>query len=159
MSTVPSARIDRWRLNSAPEHWFFVPEFGLKHNVPDPKSNIHLGGDKLLAGDKLEPYVEAQKLMLCRKYDQPIFAGPQTSVLLADQVDESILLLIRHQPMRGSSVFQVQTYVRIEKWIGIVTLTTTDVYLRQVRPDYERFLAMLTILPEDLDIATQSNPQ
>lgn len=149
MSTLASARIGRWGISSAPAGWFFVPDFGLRHNVPDPASNIHLNGDTLLAGDKLQPYVEAQMAMLSRKFDQPDFAGPQPSKLLAGQADESMLLLIRHQPMRGTGVVQVQTYVRVAKWIGIVTLTTTDRSLQRVRPDYEAFLKLLTILTDD----------
>ena len=149
MSSATSARIDRWQINAAPAGWFFVPEFGLRHDAPDPVSNIYLNGDTLLAGDTLEPYVEAQMAMLRRKYDQPVFAGPQPSKLLADQAEESMLLLIRHQAMRSISVLQVQTYVRIAKWIGIVTLTTTDRSVQQVRPDYEQFLTMLTLVAEN----------
>ena len=87
--------------------------------------------------------------MLSRKFDQPDFAGPQPGKLLAEQADESMLLLIRHQPMRGTGVIQVQTYGRVAKWIGIVTLTTTDRSLQRVRPDYEEFLKLLTILTVD----------
>ena len=50
--------------------------------------------------------------------------------------------------MRGISVLQVQTYVRRAKWIGIVTLTTVDRTLPQVRPDYEQFVASLIIAEE-----------
>lgn len=150
MNTLASARIGHWQFDGAPPGWFFVPDFGLRHNVPDPASNIHLNEDTLLAGNALEPYVEAQKAMLLRKYDQPVFAGPQPAKLLSGQTDESMLLLIRHQSMRGTSVLQVQTYVRLQKWIGIVTLTATDRSIRQVRPDYEQFLGMLTVLTSDL---------
>lgn len=146
MSTTASARVGQWQINAAPAGWFFVPDFGLRHDVASPASNIHLNADTLLAGDTLKPYVEAQMQMLSRKYDQPTFAGPQSTKLLADQADESMLLLIRHQPMRGTTVLQVQTYVRLAKWIGIVTLTTADRSIQQVRPDYERFLTMLTVV-------------
>ncbi len=142
---IASARIGRWQIARAPKNWFFVPDFGLKHNTPDPASNVTVKDDALLAGNKLEPYIEAQKTMLERTYDSPMFAGPQPTKLLADQADESMLLLIRHQPMRGTSVLQVQTYVRLDNWIGIITLTTTDRMIQQVRPDYEQFIASLTI--------------
>ena len=145
MNTIASASIDRWQIRSAPAGWFFVPDFGLRHNAPDPASNIHLGGDLLLAGNKLEPYVEAQKSMLLRKYDQPVFGGPQPTRLLADQVEEGMMLLLKHQPMHGLSVLQVQTYVRRGTWIGIITLTTTERALQQVRGDYEQFVASLSI--------------
>ena len=144
-AAIASARIGRWVVSSAPANWFFVPGFGLRHNTPDPTSNITVKDDVLLAGDKLEPYIEAQKIMLGRTYDQPAFAGPQPATLLAKDVDESMLLLIRHQPLRGTSVLQVQTYVRLGKWVGIITLTTVDRMLAQIRPEYEQFVASLTI--------------
>ncbi len=146
-TAVSSANIGRWTMSFAPANWFFVPGFGLRHNTPDPASNISVKEDTLLAGDKLEPYIEAQKIMLGKTYDQPTFAGPQPAKLLADRADESMLLLIRHQPLRGTSVLQVQTYVRLDKWIGIITLTTVDRMLVQVRPEYEEFVASLTIAP------------
>ena len=146
--TEASPRINRWRITAAPPGWYFVPDFGLRHNASDPTSNIHLGADVLLAGNTLLPYIEAQKDMLARRYDTPVFAGPQPNRLLADRTDEAMLLLIRHQPGRGLSVLQVQTYVRLAKWIGIATLTTTDGMLHQVRPDYEAFLTSLHIEPE-----------
>lgn len=143
-----SASIGRWIITSAPAGWLFVPDFGLRHNIPDPASNISIKEDVLLAGNKLQPYVDAQKIMLARTYDNPVFAGPQPAKLLAEQTDEIMLLLIRHQPMRGTSVLQVQTYVRCGTWLGIITLTTIDRLLAQVRPDYEQFVASLAIAAE-----------
>lgn len=148
-SRAASARIGRWLITAAPAGWFFEPGFGLRHNTPHPASNITVKEDSLLAGTELAPYVEAQKIMLARTYDNPTFAGPQPATLLAGQVDESMLLLIRHQTMRGATVMQVQTYVRQGKWLGIITLTTVAEMLPQVRSQYEQFVASLTVAEEE----------
>jgi hypothetical protein len=47
------------------------------------------------------------------------------------------------------SVFQVQHYVRSNRWIGIVTLTTLESELLKIRPEFEQFLKMLRIAPEE----------
>ena len=148
MSGADAARIGRWIISAVPGGWFYMPDFGLRHNSPYPTSNITVKDDTLLAGNKLEPYIQAQINILRRTYLDPAFAGPQASVLLRTEVDESMLLLIRHQPVNGSSVMQVQTYVRLATWLGIITLTTTDRNLPRDRPDYERFVASLRIAPE-----------
>jgi hypothetical protein len=44
-------------------------------------------------------------------------------------------------------MLHVQTYVRVGRWVGIITLTTVEAYLKVVRPDYEAFLKGLRILP------------
>ncbi len=148
MSGADAARIGRWIISAVPGGWFFVPDFGLRHNSPYPTSNITVKDDILLAGDKLEPYIQAQITILRRTYLNPAIAGPQTSGSLRTEVDESMLLLIRHQPVNGTGVMQVQTYVRLAAWLGIITLTTTDRNLQRNRPDYERFVASLKIAPE-----------
>ena len=144
-----SARIGRWIISSVPASWFFVPDFGLRHNSPYPTSNITVKDDVLLAGNRLEPYIQAQIGILRRTYLDPVFAGPKPVALLKIDVDETMMLLIRHQPVNGTSVMQVQTYVRLGAWIGIITLTTVDQFIRQVRPDYECFISLLTVAPED----------
>ena len=144
-----SARIGRWLISSVPASWFFIPGFGLRHNSPYPTSNITVKDDVLLAGNRLEPYIQAQITILRRTYLDPAFAGPQPAALLKVDVDETMLLLIRHQPVNGTRVMQVQTYVRLQSWIGIITLTTVEQSVRQVRPDYERFIASLAIAADD----------
>ncbi len=120
----------------------------MRHNSPYPSSNITVKDDVLLAGNALQPYIKAQITILKRTYLDPVFAGPQPTELISG-VDEAMLLLIRHKPLNGTSVMQVQTYARIDKWIGILTLTSTDNQLLNVRKDYERFVRTLAIAEAD----------
>ncbi len=147
--TDPNAavRIGRWILSSVPASWFYVPGFGLRHNSPYPTSNITVKEDVLLAGNKLQPYVDAQITILKRTYLDPSFAGPQPIKLLA-QAEETMLLLIRHQPLNGVSVMQVQTYARVANWLGIITLTTVEQSVTSLRRDYEQFVQSLAIASE-----------
>jgi hypothetical protein len=55
------------------------------------------------------------------------------------------MLMLKHQPLNQMSVIQVQHYMRSEKWIGIITLTTLESELLKVRPDFEQFLKLVRI--------------
>lgn len=138
-------RMGRWEVRSVPAGWFFVPDFGLRHAGPPPISNITVKDDSLLGGDKLEPYIKVQMDILRRTFLDPVFSGPQPSSLTAGE--ETMLLLIRHQTAEGPRLLQVQTYVRERRWIGIITLTTTEAKLAELRPDYEWFVRSLGIVP------------
>lgn len=59
------------------------------------------------------------------------------------------MLMLRHKPLDQVSVFQVQHYMRSKRWIGIVTLTTLESELLKIRPEFEQFLKMLRIAPEE----------
>ena len=143
-----SARMGRWIVSTVPANWSFEPGFGLRHNSPtQPASNITVVDDVLLGGDKLEPYVKAQMEILKGRFKDPVFGGPQPSALFP--ADEALMLLIRHPEHEGKRVLQVQTYVRIEHWLGIITLSTLEQMLTTVRKDYEQFVASLKVAPPD----------
>ena len=112
-------------------------------------SNICLTEDVLLAGDKLAPYVLAQVDILKRQFADPQFAGPTPSEMLAATgVEQGCLLLIRHGPLGGNEVVQLQVYGLLGKWIGIVTLTALKQNIGLVRKDFELFLAALRVSPK-----------
>ncbi len=145
-----TARMGRWKISSVPAGWWFVPDFGLRHQADgDPPSNITVIDDVLLAGDKLEPYIATQVEILKGRFTEPVFAGPQKSALFP--ADECMLLMIRHPPQNGVRILQVQTYVRIQRWLGIITLTTQERNLPGVRKDYEQFVASLRVASETTD--------
>ena len=151
-----AVRMGRWEIPAIPANWWFVPDFGLQHNTTaQPPSNITIKDDILLAGDKLEPYILAQIEILKGRFQNPVFAGPQPSPLYP--ADETMMLLIRHPPHNGVNLLQVQTYVRSGRWLGIITLTTTEQMLSSVRKDYEQFVGWLKIAPaEELAAGTAS---
>ncbi|MGH9587183.1 MAG: hypothetical protein ACRD3F_09550, partial [Acidobacteriaceae bacterium] len=75
----------------------------------------------------------------------PVIAGP--APLAYPGATEAALLMIKHQPLNQTQVFQVQHYIRMEKWIGIATLTTLQTELLKVRPDFDQFMKLLKIEP------------
>ena len=101
--------------------------------------------DELLAGDQLVLYIHAQITIMKRTFKDPIIAGPVPSQFRG--AEDCSMLMLKHQPMNQMSVFQVQHYMRNDRWIGVVTLTTLESELLKVRPDFEQFLKLLRIAP------------
>lgn len=138
------ARIGRWIIPAIPFGWTWMPDFGIQRAGENiTPGNIYLKEDDLLAGDSLLPYIQTQIAIMKRTFLEPTIAGP--APLEYAGAEEAAMLMLRHQPMNQVSVIQVQYYVRISKWIGIATLTTTATDLLKVRPDFEQFMKLLQI--------------
>lgn len=166
MSTAPgqaasqdtAAHIGRWIIPAIPFGWTWVPGFGIQRGGENvPPSNVYLKEDELLAGNQLTLYIQAQITVMQRTFKNPAIAGPVPAQFPG--ADDCAMLMLRHQPLNQVSVFQVQHYMRSNRWIGIVTLTTLESELLKVRPEFEQFLKMLRIDPEEpAPTATISSP-
>lgn len=148
-SHAGAARIGRWIITAIPAGWTWIDGFGIQRSGENiTPSNVYLKEDEMLAGDQLILYIQTQITVMKRTFKDPVIAGPAPSQFFPG-TQESAMLMLKHQPMNQVSVFQVQHYVRNGRWIGIVTLTTLESELLKVRPDFERFLKMLSIAPEE----------
>ncbi len=142
-----AARIGRWIIPAIPFGWTWVPEFGIQKQAEGVvPSNVYLREDELLAGNQLALYIKAQITIMKRTFLDPVIAGPAS--IEFPGAAEAALLMLKHQPMNQVSVFQVQHYVRSGKWIGIATLTTIESELLKIRPDFDQFMKLLRIEPE-----------
>ncbi|MFZ0663069.1 MAG: hypothetical protein WAM66_10290 [Acidobacteriaceae bacterium] len=83
-----------------------------------------------------------------RTFLDPVIAGP--APLEYPGATEAALLMLKHQPLNQTRVFQVQHYIRMNRWIGIATLTTLESELLKVRPDFDQFMKLLKIEPDSL---------
>jgi hypothetical protein len=139
----------RWQIPQVPAHWQVIPGWGVRGVAAHAAgSNICLTEDTLLAGNRLEPYVRVQMDIMRRQFTSPQFAGPSPTGMLAGAgVEEGSLLLIRHGPLGGNEVVQLQVYGRSASWIGIATLTALKPNIGLVRKDFELFLGALRVLP------------
>lgn len=140
-----AARIGRWIIPGVPPGWAWMPGFGIQKSGGAVPSNVCLKEDQLLAGNELALYIRAQITLMKRTFLDPMIAGP--APLQFPGATEAALLMLKHQPLQQTTVFQVQHYVRSERWIGIATLTTVEPELLKVRPDFDRFMKMLRIEP------------
>jgi hypothetical protein len=139
-------RIGRWIIPAIPFGWTWIPDFGIQRSGEGmAPSNVYLKEDELLAGDQLMLYIQAQITLIKRTFKDPAIAGPASTQFPGAQ--DSAMLMLKHQPLNQMSVIQVQHYVRNEKWIGVVTLTTLESELLKVRPDFDQFLKLVRIAP------------
>jgi hypothetical protein len=98
----------------------------------------------LPAGKLLAPYLVAQQVLFRRMFADPKIAGP--SVIPFQGGDEAALLFLKHGQLEGTAqVIQAQTYVRCERWIGVVTFTTTAERFSGLKANYQSFVAGLRI--------------
>ena len=124
-----------------------MPGFGIQKATGSVVSNICLKEDELLAGNQLELYIQAQITLLNRTFQDPMIAGPAPMTFAG--ATEAAMLMVKHRSLQQAAVFQVQNYVRMERWIGIVTLTTIEMELLKVRPDFDQFVQWLRIAPQE----------
>ena len=147
-SYATAARIGRWIIPAIPSGWNWIAGFGIQRGGESAiPSNVYLQEDELLVGDQLTLYIQAQISVMRRTFKDPAIAGPVPSQFPG--AEDCAMLMLKHQPMNQVSVFQVQHYMRSNRWIGIVTLTTLESELLKVRPEFEQFLKLLRIAPEE----------
>lgn len=138
-------RVGRWGVSFVPDGWERAPGFGI-HRLEGSRqaANIRLSEDTLPAGNALAPYLVAQKTLIERMFANPTIAGP--TVIAFPGADEAALLFLKHCEVEGSpTIIQAQTYVRRERWIGIVTLTAAGENLPRFKDIYQSFVAHLRI--------------
>ena len=131
-----------------PAGWLYVTDFGIRQ-IPMAAgmivASVGVGQDTLNAESGLAEYIEKQKKLIGNHLKEAKFAGPQATAFAG--AEEAQLLFVRHNVASAGSMLHAQTYVRLGRWLGIVTLTTLEVQLRAVRADYEAFVKGLRILP------------
>lgn len=138
----------RWGASVLPNGWMFVSEFGIRQMTTDARqiaANVSLGQDTLKDESGLLEYIAAQAKLIEGHLNGAKIAGPQPSNF-AD-APESYMFMVRHTLEGVPEMLHVQTYVRVGLWLGIVTLTTVEAQLKDVRPAYEAFMKGLRVLP------------
>jgi hypothetical protein len=145
--TFPS--VGRWGVSALPNGWMFIPQMGVRQIVTDARqiaANVSLGEDNLKDTGALAEYIGAQAKLIEGHFKGAKIAGPQPTPFAG--CDEAMLFMVRHTPDGAPGMLHVQTYVRVGVWLGIITLTTVEAELRNVRPDYEFFVKGLRLLSE-----------
>jgi hypothetical protein len=141
--------VGRWGVTSIPSGWVYVADFGIRQARTAPGeivACVSLGQETLDADSGLAEYIEKQKKLIGSHLKEAKFAGPQATAFAG--ADEAQLLFVRHSLDTVGFMLHAQSYVRLGRWLGIVTLTTPETKLREVRPDYEAFVKGLQIQPE-----------
>jgi len=150
VASFPS--VGRWSVTALPAGWIYVADFGIrqmKMNQAAVVASVGVGQDTLGSESELAEYIEKQKKLIEGYLKETKIAGPQAMAFAGAQ--EAQLIFVRHSVASAGNVLHAQTYVRLERWLGIVTLTVLEEQLKAVRADYEAFVKGLRIKPQSVD--------
>jgi hypothetical protein len=132
-----------------PAGWIYVAGFGIKQMTAmqgQMAASVGVGQDSLEAEDGLAAYLEKQTKLIEGSLKDVKCAGPKPTAFPG--AEEAHLLFVRHTVDEAGNMLHAQTYARVGRWVGIVTLTTLESQLTAVRADYDAFLRGLRIGPE-----------
>lgn len=132
--------IGDWTFSKVPDQWTAEGEFGIQRNAPDgfPSSAI-VTEEPLGNGISLQEYVEAQLAMLRQWLREPQIDAAMPPTIRG--ADEAIAVEVRYKTKEGQGVFYRRVYARAGRRVGVLTLTTLQAELAQVRPAFETIVA------------------
>jgi hypothetical protein len=129
-----------------PAGWIYVAGFGIRQ-MPTAAGaivgSVGVGQDGLDDGSSFTEYIEKQTKLIESHLKEVKCAGPKATPFAGG--DEAQLLFVRHKLDTAENMLHAQTYVRVGRWVGIITLTTLEAQLGAVRADYDVFVRGLRI--------------
>jgi predicted component of type VI protein secretion system len=136
----PILTVGGWTFAAVPEKWIAQADFGLQRDVPDSfPSSIVVTEEQIGEGLSLHQYVDAQLGML-RQY----LREPQIDAALPPKIygaDETVAVEVRYKTKDGQGVFYRRIYSRLGRTVGVLTFTTLENELAQVRPALDAIIS------------------
>jgi len=132
-----------------PAGWIYIAGFGIKQMSAVAAAivaSVGVGQDAVDEESGMAPYIDKQMKLIESRLKEVKCAGPK--VISFTGAEEAYLLFVRHRMDTAGNMLHAQTYARVGRWVGIVTLTVLEAELSMVRPDYDAFVKGLRINPE-----------
>lgn len=145
----PALAVGSWAFARIPDGWKIQEGLGIQLDVKDEKvfsSNIGAMEEPLGPGITLSEYVEAQTKMF-REY----LREPRIDAALPPKIPgatETIALEVRFGTKEGPAIYYRRVYARSRSSIGVLTLTTLEKELSNIRQAYDSFLAGASFSPQ-----------
>jgi pSer/pThr/pTyr-binding forkhead associated (FHA) protein len=137
--------IGGWSFASLPEGWEAQGEYGIQRSVQNSFPSSAVASEEPLNNIGLRDYVEAQLSML-RHY----LREPQIEAALPPHIggaDETIALEVRYKTKDGQAVFYHRVYARAGRVAGVLTFTTLEAELANVRAEFDAILRGASFAP------------
>jgi len=131
-----------------PAGWIYIAGFGIKQMSAAPGAvvaSVGVGQDAIDEESGMGAYIEKQMKLIESRLKEVKCAGPKAIPFTG--AEEAYLLFVRHRMDAAGNMLHAQTYARVGRWVGIVTLTALEAQLSLVRQDYDAFLKGLRIGP------------
>ncbi len=139
--------VGSWRFGVIPMGWQTMEGFGVqvekKEGFP---ASVVATEEPLFEGGTLAQFVEAQVTML-RQY----LREPQFEAALPPSIpgaDETVALDVRYSTKEGQSIVYKRVYARAGGVVGVLTLTTLEKDLSEVRKGFTELLGEIGFTPQ-----------
>ncbi len=154
-SHVPGAlKIGHWLFLVLPDEWEIIPETGVRRSVAGvPIGSVSVIEEQLPEGMSFQEYVESQLVLMQHHLPEPVIQGPAEITLANVGLGQE--LGVRYACDDGQTALQVQIYVNSGAVVGVVTFTTTEKHLTEVRKEFELIRKNLMFLqrePEGIEV-------
>lgn len=130
-----------------PEKWIAQGDLGFQRDVPDSfPSSVVVTEEQIGEGLSLQQFVEAQLAML-RQY----LREPQIDAALPPKIsgaEETVAVEVRYKTKDGRGVFYRRIYSRLRRSVGVLTFTTLESELAQVRPALDTIVSGAGFRPQ-----------
>ena len=128
--------IGGWTFSMLPEQWNAQGEYGIQRDTPETFPSSAIATEEPLGnGISLQEYIEAQLAML-RQY----LREPRIDAALSPKirgVEETVAVEVFYTTKDGQSVFYRRVYARVGRTVGVLTFTTLQNELAEVRPAFD----------------------
>jgi pSer/pThr/pTyr-binding forkhead associated (FHA) protein len=139
--------IGGWSFSKVPKGWEGQGEFGIQRAEKDAFPSNVVAGEEMLGIATLQRFVEAQVSML-RKY----LRDPQIEASLPPAIhgaEDTVALDIRYTTKDEQVICLRRIFARQAQRVGVLTLTTLEKDLEEIRPALDAILAGASFQPKD----------
>lgn len=138
--------IGSWRFAKVPEKWEAQGEFGIQRAEKEAFPSNVVASEEMLGLATLQRFVEAQVAMLRQYLREPRIEASLPPAISG--ADETVALDIRYATKDDQVIFMRRIYASHAKQVGVLTLTTLEKDLEDIRPALDAILAGASFHPQ-----------
>lgn len=146
-SGAPVVKIGSWSFANLPQGWQAQGEFGIQRAEKDAFPSSIIATEELLGLASLQSYVEAQVAMLRQYLREPKIEASLPPAIAGSE--ETVALDIRYGTKDAQVIVLQRVFARRAKHIGVLTLTTLEKDIDEIRPAIDAILANVSFLPAE----------
>jgi hypothetical protein len=143
----PLIAVGSWNFAEVPEGWQPQGEFGLQRAENEAFPSSIVATEEMLGLAALQRYVEAQVAMLQQYLREPRIEASLPPAIAG--AEETVALDIRYTTNDGQVIVMRRIFARRARHVGVLTLTTLEKDLDEIRPAIQTILAAASFQPPD----------
>jgi hypothetical protein len=129
--------IGSWSLPLIPPGWEFIPQVGARFTESQLfPSNVTAVEEPMAEEQDLASYAKNQVLLIQRFFPEAQVVGPQPAAF--PESEEAQELMVSFNADDGRRVIQAQFYVRVGNMVGVLTFTTIQEEIANMKTAFEQ---------------------